>query len=140
MVERVLESALVEGNLAVEEVQSRIASLVGGVVPDREIDRGFPALAFLGRAAAGMPDNPRIHYNYGLLLQQENRIPQARNELEAALALDPEEFDFLFALADHHFRQGNARTALEYADTMIRLYPDNPTAREVRATIAGRGR
>ena len=59
----------------------------------------------------------------------------AQVALEAALAIEPQSFDFLFALADHHFRRGNARLAMAYADAMTRLYPNNKVGHDVKAAI-----
>ena len=55
----------------------------------------------------------------------------AEGSLLKALALNPENFDFLYALADHYIKQRHLNDARSIADKMIRLYPDNRTGYQI---------
>jgi predicted CXXCH cytochrome family protein len=109
-----------------------------------EMERVDEAVEFLGRASAGMPERARAHYNYGLALQAVGRVGEAEAALRRALDVEPENIDFLFALADHYVKRGELRRALTLADRMIALEPDNPIGRQVKqyveGQLAGRGR
>ncbi len=109
-----------------------------------EMERVDEAVGFLDRASVGMPERARAHYNYGLALQAVGRVGAAEAALRRALDVEPENFDFLFALADHYARRGQLQRALTLADRMIALEPDNPIGRQVKeyveGQLAGRGR
>jgi predicted CXXCH cytochrome family protein len=109
-----------------------------------EMERVDEAVEFLGRASAGMPQRARAHYNYGLALQATGRVAAAEAALRRALDVEPENIDFIFALADHYARRGQLQRALTLADRMIALAPDNPIGRQVKqyveGQLAGQGR
>jgi tetratricopeptide (TPR) repeat protein len=100
-----------------------------------ELGRMEEATENMGRAAEGMPARARIHYNHALLLQALGRADEAEEALLQALALEPDEFDFLYALADHYLKQGRLPEALETADRMVAIHPQNPAGRDARAYI-----
>ncbi|MDH3751734.1 MAG: tetratricopeptide repeat protein, partial [Gammaproteobacteria bacterium] len=77
------------------------------------LNRSEEALPFLARASDGIPQRPRVHYNYGLLLAQLGRDAEAETALLKALALEPQSFDFLFALIDFYYKRGHLNEALE---------------------------
>ena len=56
------------------------------------------AAHFLERAAEGMPLRARLHYNLGLLLQKIQKDSKAEEALRAAIDLEPENMDFLYAM------------------------------------------
>ncbi len=109
-----------------------------------EMERVDEAVEFLGRASSGMPERARAHYNYGLALQAVGSVAEAEAALRRALDVEPENIDFLFALADHYVRRGQLQRALALADRMIALAPDNPIGQQVKdyveGQLAGRGR
>ncbi len=100
-----------------------------------EVGRVSDAVEFLGRASEGMPERSRAHYNYGLALQQTGRLSEAEAALRKALALEPDAFDYVFALADHYARRGRWEQALQLADRMIALDPGNPAGAQVKAFV-----
>jgi predicted Zn-dependent protease len=71
-------------------------------------------------------------------------VAAAEVALRSALDVEPENIDFLFALADHYVRRGQLQRALTLADRMIALEPDNPIGQQVKdyveGQLAGRGR
>jgi tetratricopeptide (TPR) repeat protein len=95
-------------------------------------------LEYLGRAAAAMPKRSRVQYNYGLLLAQMLRDDEAKDALRSALELEPENFDYLYALADFLYRRDQFEEALEIADTMIRAHPQQRAGYDIRAAIRNR--
>jgi tetratricopeptide (TPR) repeat protein len=100
-----------------------------------EMGRLEEAVGYLRRAADGLPDQGRVHYNFGLALQEVGRMDEAESALSRAVELEPENYDFVFALADHFVRRSEWDRALELADRMIELAPNNPLGQQVRAVV-----
>jgi Tfp pilus assembly protein PilF len=96
------------------------------------MDRPEEALRYLGRAAAGIPEGARVHYNYGLMLQQAGRLDDAQRELSRAWELDPSNADLVYALLDHYLKRGQVGRARDLANTVIARYPETPIGRELR--------
>jgi predicted CXXCH cytochrome family protein len=93
------------------------------------------AVLFMGKAAANMPDAARVHYNYGLLLQYLKKDIEAETELKKALNLQPENMDFLYALFDFYFKRSKFDQAKEIAETMVKVEPESPVARQLLDVI-----
>ena len=105
------------------------------LVGEGQVDEG---LKFLAMAAAGMPERSRIHYNHGLLLAQLRRDDEAEAALRRALELEPENFDYLYALADFLYRRERFDDAMEMADRMIAAYPTRRVGHDIKAEIENR--
>lgn len=95
------------------------------------------AVVYLEQAADGLPHMARIQYNLGLLLQFLKDYPGAENSLLKALSLEPENFQFLYATADHYIKTNNFPKAMAVAKEMQRLYPDNKTGFDIGNYIKG---
>jgi len=93
---------------------------------------------YLARAADGMPQNSRAQYNYGLLLAQLSRDEEAEVALRNALNLEPESFEYLYAMIDFHYKRGQFDKALVFADRMIEAHPLQRFGHDVKAAIEGR--
>ena len=102
------------------------------------LNRSDEALTYLARASEGMPQRARVHYNYGLLLAQLGRDAEAEPALLKALAVEPQSFDYLFALIDFHYKRGHLNEALELAERMISAHPQNRLGYDIKAAIEGR--
>jgi tetratricopeptide (TPR) repeat protein len=89
------------------------------------------ALIYLEKAATGLPGRPRIQYNLGLLLQFLEKHKEAEQSLLGAVSLAPDNFDFLFALADHYIKTDKLDQALLVAQQIIRLFPNNKTGYDI---------
>jgi tetratricopeptide (TPR) repeat protein len=100
-----------------------------------EMNRLGDAVEFLQRASEGMPQHSRAHYNYGLALQFAGRDDEAEAALEKALTIEPNNLEFLYALADFYVQRGRLQEALPIADRMIAEHPDSPVGRDVKAYI-----
>jgi len=93
------------------------------------------AVLTLQRAADGLPDRARIHYNLGLLKQFLKQNNKAEHSLIKALSLEPENFDFLFALADHYVKRNKLNNARRVAQQMVQLFPDDKTGYDILTYI-----
>ncbi len=98
-----------------------------------EMDRVGEAVDFLGMASYGVPGWGRAHYNYGLALQAVGRVSEAEERLLQALETEPENPDFLFALADHYLRRGQPGRAVEMAARLLSVAPDFPQGQQLLA-------
>jgi tetratricopeptide (TPR) repeat protein len=67
----------------------------------------------------------RVFYNLGLLYQMMNQNDKCESTLKRGLAVDPENFDILYALFAFHMKQNNKAKATPYMEQLRRLYPDN---------------
>jgi tetratricopeptide (TPR) repeat protein len=100
-----------------------------------QVDDG---LLYLARAAKGMPQRSRVQYNYGLLLAQLSRDDEAAVALRNATALEPQSFDYLYALIEFHYKRGQFDEALVLADKMIKAHPQQRFGYDIKAAIEGR--
>ncbi|MGD8331286.1 MAG: HEAT repeat domain-containing protein, partial [Acidobacteriota bacterium] len=93
------------------------------------------AVDLLRQAADAMPDNGRVRYNLGLLLQQLGEDAAAETALRQALELEPEQFDYLYALVDFYARRDRLPEALALADRIIALHPGDPRGPQIKAML-----
>ncbi|MCD4721710.1 MAG: tetratricopeptide repeat protein [Desulfobacula sp.] len=98
------------------------------LVEEKKYDQ---AVIFLQKAANGLPGRARIQYNLGLLLQFQKKDKAAEKALLRALSLEPGNFDFLFAMADHYLKRNQLDNALLVAQKMIELFPDNKIGHDI---------
>jgi len=89
------------------------------------------AAVYLVRAAAGMSDRPRVHYNLGILLQHLNRPEEAEAALKRAAGLEPNNLDYLYALTDYYIKQGRWEEAEEIAGQMVKKHPQIQIGHEI---------
>jgi len=102
------------------------------------LNRVDEGVSFLARAAEGMPQRSRVQYNYGLLLAQLSRDDEAEVALRNAMDLEPQSFDYLYALIDFHYKRGQFDEALVIADKMIQAHPQQRFGYDIKAAIEGR--
>jgi len=100
-----------------------------------EMNRPEAAAEFLRQASEGLPGRGRVHYNYGLLSQSLGRVEEAERALLRAIAVEPDNPDFLFALGDHYLRRGMPARALEMADRLLEVAPAYPQGQQLRAAV-----
>jgi tetratricopeptide (TPR) repeat protein len=89
------------------------------------------AVRYLDMAAAGLPDRSRVHYNLGLLLQHLKRDSEAEAALLTSLEIEPDNFDYLYALADHYLKRQKLVQARRIAEQMIAKHPDKSIGYEI---------
>lgn len=102
-----------------------------------EMNKLADAAIYLGRAAKGMPDRTRVSYNLGLIQQHLERLPEAEATLTRIVEMEPENLDYLYALADHYVKRGEFEKALPIAERMIATHPDQKVGRDIKAYVEG---
>ncbi len=100
-----------------------------------ELRKYEQAATYLKEAAEGLPQRARIHYNLGLLLQQLNRDSEAEASLKQALEIEPDNMDYLYALADFYIKRGKLYKAKGIAKQMIAKHPSSPLGPNLLALI-----
>ena len=84
------------------------------------------ALAAFARATELEPGNARYLYVYAVALHSGGRGDEATTLLKQGLTSHPNDRDILSALVAFNREAGNADAALEYAEQLARLAPDDP--------------
>jgi tetratricopeptide (TPR) repeat protein len=84
-----------------------------------ELKQQQQMMAALKKAADYMPQNARVHYNYGLACQNAEQPEAAAAQFQMALQLEPQNLDFLYAAAINFLQQGNRRAATEFVQQML---------------------
>ncbi|HVH07444.1 MAG TPA: tetratricopeptide repeat protein [Myxococcota bacterium] len=69
------------------------------------------------------PQSLRAHYNLGVALRREGRLPDAEASFARAVAIDPRDVDSLIALAEARGRAGDYRAAAQIARQAIQVGP-----------------
>ena len=89
------------------------------------------AVKYLQKAAEGLPQHARVHYNLGQLLafMQNDRL--AEQALKKALQLEPENMDYLSAMAHFYVTRNNYKEAELIARQMIATHPSNKAGHEL---------
>jgi Tfp pilus assembly protein PilF len=82
------------------------------------------AAKYLELAASGMPRRTRIHYNLGLLRQHLEQDSGAEASLLKAQELEPDNLDYLYALADFYLKREKLQKAKSIAKEMVLRHPD----------------
>jgi Tfp pilus assembly protein PilF len=82
------------------------------------------AAKYLELAASGMPRRTRIHYNLGLLRQHLEQDSDAEASLLKAQELEPDNLDYLYALADFYLKREKLQKAKSIAKEMVLRHPD----------------
>jgi len=93
------------------------------------------AVDYLQKAAAGLPERARIHYNLALLQAYLREDAAAETSLMNALAIAPENRDYLLAAVDFYMRRGRLGDARPYAEQLVARYPAWPAGHERLAII-----
>jgi len=89
----------------------------------------------LALAARGIPDGPRVHYNLGVLYDYLRKDQQAEVALSRAVEIDPNNMDYLQALAQHYLRRGNFAAAGRIADQMTARHPEDRKGPELKEFV-----
>jgi tetratricopeptide (TPR) repeat protein len=93
------------------------------------------ATRFLSTAARGLPGRARVSYNLGVLLDFLQKDVEAEAALGKALAIAPDNADYLTALAQFYLKRGRLREAQPLAERLIQSHPNHPAAARMRAFI-----
>ncbi len=90
-----------------------------------EMNNYEEAATYLEIAGNKMPDRARIFYNLALIKQFLKDNESAEKNLLNAIALEPGNLDFLYALADHYIKTGDIEKARPYAEKILSIYPQS---------------
>ena len=93
------------------------------------------ATRFLSTAARGLPGRARVSYNLGVLLDFLQKDVEAEAALGKALAIAPDNADYLTALAQFYLKRGRLREAQPLAERLIQSHPNHPAAARMKAFI-----
>ena len=93
------------------------------------------AAALLQRATKAEPANARARYNLGLILQALGRVPEATAALAGALAIEPDNAEYLNALAYFYLQRGDARRAEPLVARLIERHPEDPSGPQLRQLL-----
>ncbi|MFP3979500.1 tetratricopeptide repeat protein [Marinobacter sp. KMM 10035] len=115
--ERILEAGLT----AVPDNPSLLHSL--GLMRIRQ-GRQSDALEFLARSHKLAPD-PRFAYIYAVALRSYNQPEQALRILDAALAVNPNDPDLLYARLSYTLEDGDIPAARKYATRFVAVAPED---------------
>jgi Tfp pilus assembly protein PilF len=84
------------------------------------------AVHYLKIAAEGLENRSRIWYNLGLLQANLGQDVEAEAALLKAVDLEPDNPDYLFALADFYLKRNRPQRARYYAEMLVEKHPQNP--------------
>jgi tetratricopeptide (TPR) repeat protein len=104
-----------------------------------EQKRYAEAIVVLEKAVDKPGVNPRIYYNLGLLYQSTGRNDQAEATLMKGLAMDPCNFDLLYALFTFHLKQDGRRNAASILERLRTCFPGEPAVQELAREFNRRG-
>ena len=96
------------------------------------------ALGALRHAAELEPDRARYVYVYAVALHSAGRVGDAIAVLEEGLTRHPDDRDILLALVSFSRDAGDVVAALEYAERLARLFPDDPAIAGLIETLRRR--
>ena len=71
-------------------------------------------------------NNPRLYYNYGLMLNQRGNSKEAENILRKGIVINPSASELYYALAFVYLKMDNKAKVLETAIKLKQLDPENP--------------
>lgn len=94
------------------------------------------AVGFLKQAVRSMPGDARAAYNLSLALRDTGKSAEAEASLKRALVLDPDNPDFLFALADLYVRGGKLEEARQIAERWVQKHPEDARAKEFLGALS----
>ncbi len=81
--------------------------------------------------AARVSRNPRLFYNFGLLLEQMNAPGQAEAMYRKGLQLAPDDIDLNYVMTLFYYKQQRKKEALPYALKLLELMPQNENYRQM---------
>jgi tetratricopeptide (TPR) repeat protein len=87
------------------------------------------------KRAANLSSDARFTYAYAVALHSAGRVKEAIDTLERARARNPNDREVLVALATFHRDAGAIIKALEYAEQLSRVYPDDVEARALVTSL-----
>ena len=98
------------------------------------------ALTEFARAAEIEPVRARYAYVYAVALQSAGRKDEAMTVLKDSLARHPDDRDTLLALVTFNRDAGDIGAALEHAERLVRIAPNDPSLAALVEELKGRAK
>ncbi len=92
-------------------------------------------LELFARDARLAPDAAFVQYRYGMLLYLHRRFEEAEQALQKANSLEPNNPQFLLGLALFYKERNAAGQALQYAEQLVKLRPQDRMYQQIRDEI-----
>jgi len=89
-------------------------------------------LELFARDARLAPEAAFVQYRYGMLLYLHRRFKEAEQALQKASVLEPNNPQFLLGLALFYKEREDAKRALQYAEQLVRLRPQDRMYQQIR--------
>ena len=105
-----------------KEPSNVTANYLTGLIASSQL-KNAKALKYLGTAASLCNDDPKIFYNYGMVLQRTAKYGKAATQYEKALSLNPDNIPALNNYSAIMFIMGNIKKAEEAARKIIEINP-----------------
>src|SRR5207302_8013378 len=87
------------------------------------------SLGYLAHARDLEPNDPKLHYYFGLVCVDLNLVAEARNSFEKAVSLEPDNASYNYAMgATSAFRHDPAE-AVPYFEKYLKMKPGDPRAK-----------
>ena len=86
---------------------------------------------YFARAVELKTNNPRVYYNYGLLLNGSGKFKEAEKILQKGINIDPTSTDLYYALTFVYLEYGDVAKARQAGIKLKQLDPDNPEYRKL---------
>lgn len=90
-----------------------------------EQDKMHDARFALAKAAALLPRNARVQYNYALALQHRGDLTSASHAFSNAHVLNPSDPDIIYALVVLHLHRKEWVQALKFAEKLHEMFPES---------------
>ena len=92
-------------------------------------------LDLFARDARLAPDAAFVQYRYGMLLYLHRRFDEAEQALQKANAVEPNNPQFLLGLALFYKERNEAKQALQFAEQLLKLRPQDRMYQQIRDEI-----
>ena len=91
-------------------------------------------------AAELMPEHSRIWFNQAMLYQYFREDEKYLEALNHALALEPRNLEYLYAMAEYYYHLEDFEKVKSIANKMIEYQPDDPIGRELLRNVSDTGK
>lgn len=92
-------------------------------------------LQTLDKAIQLAPTDAKLYYNKGLILGQNNRIPESTASLQKAINLRPTYKEAYIASAEIFLQEGDKNKAKQYLEMVLKFAPDDQEATELMKKV-----
>lgn len=93
------------------------------------------AIHWFEQAVDLMPEHGRLFYNLAIAHQTEGNPQDSEYAYKRALELEPQSGDFRYGLITLYMQQQKFEQAMEHAEQLAQMYPNNPQINQLIQTI-----